>query len=93
MMYVAMYTNGDDGPKADLHRSAPGPAVEGTRASQYRVTEAELIRRAIDGTIQAGAQAVDPGAWTDIERYIADRKRRVKARKTPRWSRESLHDR
>jgi hypothetical protein len=63
------------------------------RASQYHVTEAELIRRAIDGTIQAGAQAVDPGAWTDIERYIADRKRRVKARKTPRWSRESLHDR
>jgi hypothetical protein len=63
------------------------------RASQYRVTEAELIRQAIDGTVQPGAQAVDPAAWAEIERYIAGRKRRIKPRKAPRWSRESLHGR
>ena len=63
------------------------------RASQYRVTEAELIRQAIDGTIQPGVQAVDAAAWAEVERYIASRKRRVKPRKTRRWSRESLYAR
>ena len=63
------------------------------RASQYRVTEAEVIRQAIDGTVQSAASAMDPEAWEEIERYIAGRKRRVKPRKAPRWSRESLHAR
>ena len=69
------------------------------RSRRYRVTEADLIRRALDKGLEAGTtSAPNPEAWREIEKYIA---RRVKGagasprgrRHRRRWTREKLYDR
>lgn len=69
------------------------------RSRRYRVTEADLIRRALDKGLEGGtASAPNPEAWREIEKYIA---RRVKhggasaraRRGRRRWTRDELYDR
>ncbi len=65
------------------------------RAREYRVTEAELIRQALDRClIPQAASTPDPDAWKEIRRYIERRRGPVKAKaKRRRWTRDSLYDR
>jgi hypothetical protein len=61
------------------------------RAKKYRVTEAELIRRAIDREL--AATAPDPAAWEELKRRIERyRKKAPRAHALP-WTRDDLHDR
>jgi hypothetical protein len=64
------------------------------RAKKYRVTEADLIRQAIDrGLERTSLRAPDPEAWKVVERFIA-RRRKGRARQAKRtWRREDLYDR
>jgi hypothetical protein len=65
------------------------------RARRYGVTEAELIRRALDrGLSPEAPTTTDPEAWKAIRRYIERHRRPVntKARKR-RWTRDSLYAR
>jgi hypothetical protein len=62
------------------------------RAKRYRVTEAELIRRAIDRELEH-----TPGsnleAWEELKRRLARyHKRAPRARVLP-WKRDDLYDR
>ena len=69
------------------------------RSRRYRVTEADLIRRALDKGLEGGtASAPNPEAWREIEKYIAGRVKRAGAgprggRRRRRWARDELHDR
>jgi hypothetical protein len=65
------------------------------RARRYRVTEADLIRRAIDGGLEATGATTSLEAWRRIERFIARRRGhgKGKRRSRRRWTRESLYDR
>jgi hypothetical protein len=64
------------------------------RAKKYRVTEADLIRQAIDrGLERTAPRAPDLEAWKVVERFIA-RRRRGRVRQVKRtWRREDLYDR
>ena len=64
------------------------------RARKYRVTEADLIRQAIDrGLERTAPQVPDPEAWTQVERFIK-RRRTVRLRQRKRtWTRDELYDR
>lgn len=64
------------------------------RAKKYRVTEADLIRQAIDrGLERTATRAPDPEAWKRVERFIA-RKRRGRVRQAARaWKRADVYDR
>src|SRR5437867_9689888 len=47
------------------------------RARRYRVTEADLIRQAIDrGLERTPTRAPDPEAWKQVERFIRRRRTR-----------------
>ncbi len=65
-----------------------------TLAKELRVTEAELIRRGIDGGLDkmAGVRP-DPAAWGEAERYILARMRERRVKGKRRWSREDLYGR
>lgn len=64
------------------------------RARKYRVTEAELIRAAIDrGISPAPPTAPDPAAWKEVEAFLARRRRKRAPRGRRRWRREDLYDR
>jgi hypothetical protein len=65
------------------------------RAREYRVTEAELIRRALDRGLAPEAPAAgDPEAWKAVRRYIERHRRPSSGRpKRRRWTRASLYDR
>lgn len=64
------------------------------RAKKYRVTEAALIRQAIDrGLERTSTRAPDLEAWKAVERFIALR-RKGRARQVKRtWRRDDLYDR
>lgn len=64
------------------------------RAKKYRVTEADLIRQAIDrGLERTALGAPDPEAWKAVERFIV-RRRKGRTRQAKRtWRREDLYDR
>lgn len=65
------------------------------RAREYRLTEAELIRQALDRWL--GPQSLsrpEPGAWKEIRRYIERHRRPLSGKaKKRRWTRDSLYDR
>jgi hypothetical protein len=65
------------------------------RAREYGVTEAELIRQALDRGLGVDAPATtDPEAWKAARRYIEGHRRPLTAKATKRrWTRDSLHDR
>ena len=63
------------------------------RAKKYRVTEAELIRRAIDrGLERTASRAPDPEAWKKVEAFIARHRRQRVAQRERGWTREELYD-
>ena len=65
------------------------------RAREYGVTEAELIRQALDRGLSPEAPATtDVEAWKAMRKYI-ERHRRPLTTKTAkrRWTRDSLYDR
>lgn len=65
------------------------------RAREYGVTEAELIRQALDrGLSPEASTTTDPEAWKAIRKYI-ERNRRPLTRKATkrRWTRDSLYER
>jgi hypothetical protein len=63
------------------------------RARQYRVTEADLIRRAIDRGLEGAPSSIpDPEAWKAFKRRTAPRKGES-TRKVRRWTRDELHAR
>ena len=63
------------------------------RARRYRVTEADLIRQAIDrGLERTPTRAPDPEAWKQVERFIR-RRRTGRLRQQKRaWTRNQLYD-
>lgn len=64
------------------------------RARKYRVTEADLIRQAIDrGLERTTLRAPDPEAWNAIERFVARRRTRRARQSRRTWRREDLYGR
>ncbi|MBI4635005.1 MAG: hypothetical protein HY727_01520 [Candidatus Rokubacteria bacterium] len=64
------------------------------RARQYRVTEAQLIRRSIDQALKPGAvDTVDPAAWKELKRRIARRRKSSGPATIRSWTRAALYDR
>jgi hypothetical protein len=67
------------------------------RAKRYRVTEAELLRRALDQglapTTRPPGIPPDPAAWREIEAFLARRRRKRAPRRARTWRREDLYDR
>ncbi len=64
------------------------------RARRYRVTEADLIRQAIDrGLERTATRAPDPEAWKRIERFIARRRTARLRQRKRRWTRAELYER
>lgn len=64
------------------------------RAKKYRVTEADLIRQAIDrGLERTATRAPDLEAWKAIERFIARRRMGRVHQGKRTWRRETLYDR
>ena len=61
------------------------------RARKYRVTEAELIRRAIDREV--AATAPDPTAWDELKRRIERYRKKAPRAHVVTWTRDELHDR
>ncbi len=63
------------------------------RARKYRVTEAELIRRAIDrGLERSASRAPDPEAWKRVEAFIARHRRKKVTHRDRGWTRADLYD-
>lgn len=63
------------------------------RAKKYRVTEAELIRRAIDrGLERTASRAPDPDAWKSVETFIARHRNQRVAQRQRAWTRDELYD-
>lgn len=91
-MYVTMYI---EMIRKQVYIESRHERVLKERAREYGLTEAELIRRALDrGLGPQPASTPDPHAWKEIRRYIARRRRPVKAAaKRRRWTRDSLYDR
>jgi hypothetical protein len=64
------------------------------RARRYRVTEAELVRRGIDQSLDAsGAMRADPEAWAEVVRFIRRRMKTPARRSARRWTRGEIYDR
>jgi hypothetical protein len=63
-------------------------------AKDLHLSEAELIRRGIDGGLDrlVGVRP-DTAAWGEAERYILARMRKGTAKGKRRWTREDLYDR
>ena len=63
------------------------------RARRYRVTEADLIRQAIDRGLERTALSIpDPEAWKAFKRRVAAKKGDP-ARSVRRWARDELYTR
>jgi len=63
------------------------------RARRYRVTEADLIRQAIDRGLERTALSIpDPEAWKAFKRRIASKKGDP-VRSVRRWTRDELYTR
>ena len=63
------------------------------RARRYRVTEADLIRQAIDRGLERTALSIpDPEAWKAFKRRIAPKKGEP-PRSVRRWTRNELYTR
>lgn len=63
------------------------------RARRYRVTEADLIRQAIDRGLERTALSIpDPEAWKAFKRRITPKKREP-VRGVRRWTRDELYTR
>jgi hypothetical protein len=63
------------------------------RAKKYGVTEAELIRRAIDRGLERAASGVpDPEAWKKVEAFIARHRRQRVPQRRRAWTRDDLYD-
>lgn len=91
-MYATMYAMGMV--RKQVYIEARHDRLLKERAREYEVTEAELIRRAIErGLGRPSPAAPDPAAWRAVERYIARRRRGGAAARRRRWTREDLHDR
>ena len=63
-------------------------------ARQRRVSEAELIREAIDRQVEGGASTPwhrDPGAWDEARRFMSGLARRRSASKPRRFRREDAY--
>lgn len=66
------------------------------RARRYRITEADLIRQALDAALltSTGLSAPDPTAWQQVKRYIEHRAKTARVKKVRRrWTRDELYDR
>lgn len=65
------------------------------RAREYGVTEAELIRQALDRSLgHEAATTTDPEAWKAIRKYIERHRRPLTTKAAKRrWTRDSLYDR
>ncbi len=61
------------------------------RAKKYRVTEAELIRRAIDREV--ATTAPDPTAWDELKRRIERYRKKAPRARVVTWTRDELYDR
>jgi hypothetical protein len=64
-------------------------------ARALRVSEAELIRQALDAQVSAGSQPSrpDPEAWEQARRFMmALHARGPLPRRTRRWTREELYE-
>lgn len=63
------------------------------RARRYRLTEADLIRQAVDRGLERTALSIpDREAWKSFKRRIAPRKGAVR-RSLRRWTRDELYTR
>ncbi len=63
------------------------------RARRYRVTEADLIRQAIDRGLERTALSIpDPEAWKAFKRRVAPKKGGP-VRSVRRWTRDELYTR
>jgi len=63
------------------------------RARRYRVTEAELIRQAIDQAFVPGVtRRADPTAWKQYKRRVAAYLKRRGPVTIKPWKREDLYD-
>ncbi len=65
------------------------------RARRYRVTEAELIRQALDRALTEGpSPAARLEAWERVRRFITRYRKPTKRRASKRgWTRDELYDR
>lgn len=64
------------------------------RAKRYRVTEAELIRRAIDqALLRTATGTTDPEAWKEFMRRVARHLKRHGPVTIRPWKRDDLYDR
>jgi hypothetical protein len=63
------------------------------RAAELGLTEAELIRRGLDGLARGGGVwPPDPGAWAEA-RAVIEQRRRLTVPQTGRaWTRDELYD-
>jgi len=65
-----------------------------TTASKLGVTEAELIRRAIEAHLKTGFEIYkNPAAWESERQFILSRIRPGKHAQKRGWRREELYDR
>ena len=63
------------------------------RAKRYRVTEAALIRQAIDGALlPSAAGTTNPEAWKAYKRRVASYLKRHGRVTVKPWKREELYD-
>ena len=62
------------------------------RAKKYKVTEAELIRRALARELTT-RQAPDPTGWEAMKRYIERYRMKPVRQRRRRWTRDDLYDR
>jgi hypothetical protein len=94
MMYVTMYAMSEMVRK-QVYIAPRHERLLKEHAREYRVTEAELIRQALDRGLAPETRATtDPDAWNAMRRYIERHRRPLKAKAAPRrWTRDSLHDR
>lgn len=65
-----------------------------TKASKLGVTEAELIRRAIETHLKTSFEVhKNPAAWESERKFILSRMRPGKQAQKRNWRREELYDR
>ncbi len=63
------------------------------KASRLGITEAEVIRRAIEGQVASARMGDrDPQAWEREKRFIASRMSKRRLPGVRRWKREDTHE-
>ena len=88
-MYVVMYNRSMV--RKQLYITDAQERVLKERARRYRVTEAELVRRGIDQSLDApNVTRPDPKAWAEVVRFIRRRMKTPVRRSARRWSRRAL---